>query len=91
MFEDVLNTLETKSAAPLPDDDLVVQRDILAGAANVHLHHFSEAQAYLDRATSACTASTNLVCAEFFGVRGQSEIERGELNRALHSSNKASP
>ncbi len=83
MFEDVLNTLETKSAAPLPDDDLVVQRDILAGAANVHLHHFSEAQAYLDRATSACTASTNLVCAEFFGVRGQSEIERGELNRAL--------
>src|SRR6476646_6272056 len=48
MYEDVLDTLETKSAVPLHDDDWVLQRDILAGAANAHLHHFSEAQVYLD-------------------------------------------
>jgi CHAT domain-containing protein len=83
MYEDVLNTLETKAVPPLNDRDLIVQRDILTGAANSHLHRFPEAQAYLDRATSACAASTNLVCAELPGVRGQFEIERGEPNRAL--------
>jgi CHAT domain-containing protein len=83
IYEGVLKSLDTNASPPIDDRELALQRDALAGAANVHLHHFLEAHAYLDRASDACAQSTSLVCSELWGVRGQLEVEQGEYKRAL--------
>jgi CHAT domain-containing protein len=83
IYEGVLKSLDTSASPPIDDPELTLQRDVLAGAANVHLHHFLEAHAYLDRASDACAQSTSLVCSELWGVRGQLEVEQGEYKRAL--------
>ena len=83
IYEGVLKSLDTNASPPIDDPELALQRDALAGAANVHLHHFPEAHAYLDRASDVCAQTTSLVCSELWGVRGQLEVEQGEYKRAL--------
>jgi CHAT domain-containing protein len=83
IYDGVLKSLDINDSPPIDDRELAIQRDALAGAANVHLHHFLEAHAYLDRASDACAQSTSLVCSELWGVRGQLEVEQGEYKRAL--------
>jgi CHAT domain-containing protein/tetratricopeptide (TPR) repeat protein len=83
MFEDVLDTLDAKDSPSIDERDLLVQRDVLISTADVHLHRFSEAQAYLNLPTRACAESTSIVCSELLGVRGHLEVEQGRYDRAL--------
>ena len=74
-------------ATPLPpslaNSDLAIQKDVLEGAANVHLHRFTEAERKLAAADARCITLKSSVCNELLTVRGLLEVERGEYQRAL--------
>ncbi|HMK28302.1 MAG TPA: CHAT domain-containing tetratricopeptide repeat protein, partial [Terriglobales bacterium] len=83
LYDDVLGIVTKPLPSSLTHSDLAVQKDVLEGAANVHLHHFPEAEQKLAAADARCLALKNSVCNELLTVRGSLEIERGEYQRAL--------
>ena len=82
MYEDVLTVLRSEPPPSLKDTDVPLQREILEGAANAHLHRYPQAQEQVASATQTCAGSVSSVCGELLNVQGLLQVEQGEYQRA---------
>jgi CHAT domain-containing protein len=82
MYDDVLDVLNSELPSSLKDTDVLLQKEILEGAANVHLHRYPQAQAKLAYARQKCAGSSNPICGELLNVEGLLQVEQGEYRRA---------
>jgi len=82
MNKDVLDVLGPELPASLKDSDLSLQKIILEGAANSHLHRYQQAQAKLTDAEEKCGGLSNSTCGELLIVQGSLQVEQGEYRRA---------
>ena len=83
LYDEVLGLVGSPLPSSLAQSDLGIQKDVLEGAAYIHLHRFAEAQQKLSSAMNRCGDSKNPACNELLTVRGMFEVERGNYDRAL--------
>jgi CHAT domain-containing protein len=82
MYADVLKVLNLGVPPSLNNSDVVLQKEVLEGAAHAHLHRCEQAQTLLADATQRCIGSSSLACGEVLTVQGVLQVERGEYELA---------